>query len=118
MPDARPPITPEQHAAMLAEAQRHQAEFDEWAQGVIAGTIRPEGVELDALRAGTRAGRLRLDEDERRNITADYTARQRVAWSVGYGDGRTRPAMTVAEYDAHRQRIADMIAAGRARAQQ
>lgn len=84
----RPPITPEQNAAMLAEAERHQREFDAWAAGVLAGETRLEGPELDAYHGGVSAGWHQLDDAECRELTGDYTARQRVAWAHGFGVGR------------------------------
>lgn len=84
-------ITPQENAAMLAEAQRRQAEFAEWSAGVQAGKIRLEGVERDAQRVGYWAGRRRLDSDAQKAETRDYTARQRVAYVAGYAEGRARP---------------------------
>lgn len=84
----REPITPEQNAAMLAETTRRQAEFDEWAAGVLAGDTALQGVELDAYHGGVSAGWHQLDDDDCRALTDAYTARQRVAWAHGYGVGR------------------------------
>lgn len=86
------PITPEQNAAMLAEAERHQREFDEWAQGVLSGERPAEGVERDAQRAGFKAGQARVDDATVSRMCRDYTARERVAFAVGFGEGRALPA--------------------------
>lgn len=79
---------------MFEQMKQTQAEFDEWARGVLSGAIRlEEGTpERDARRAGFQAGRSRLDRDACAAATAGYTAHQRVAWSAGYGEGRSMPA--------------------------
>ena len=98
-------ITAAQSAAMLAETRRIQAEFDQWAAGVLDGTVRLTGDELAAYRAGWRAGRLRLEDAAQ----ADFTARQIVAWSKGYGEGRAGSQATPAELDAHEARVAALL---------
>ena len=90
------PITPAEAAAMLAEAERQQAEFNEWAADVLAGNTRLEGAELDAYRAGFRAGRRRLGPDDLADASALYSARERVAYAHGYGRGRALPATDAA----------------------
>ena len=87
------PIGPAEAAAMLAEAERHQAEFTDWAARVLAGKERLEGAYRDAYRAGFSAGRRRASEDDRADATALYSARERVAYSAGYGEGRVLPAI-------------------------
>lgn len=85
--------TPEQDAALVALMEAANAELAEWSAGVRAGTTRLEGVERAAMRAGFWAGRTRADEDARRAQAADYTPRQRIAYAVGYGEGRALPAV-------------------------
>lgn len=83
--------TDEQDAALVAKLRAENAEFAEWVAGVEAGTTRLEGGERDAMRAGFWAGRQRADDKARAAATEGYTARQRVAYAVGYGEGRALP---------------------------
>ena len=86
--------TDEQNAELAAKLARENAELAEWSAGVQAGTIRLEGAERDAMRAGFWDGRKRATEDARQQNTAGYTARERIAYGVGYGEGRAMPAHT------------------------
>lgn len=85
-------LAPDQAAAMLTAAQAAQAAFNAWAADVLAGKARLEGAELDAQRAGFRDGRRRLGDDDRAEATALYSARERIAYTYGYGAGRALPA--------------------------
>ena len=84
----RRPWTPTQDAALLAKLRSEAAEFAAWSAGVQSGNITLEGAEHDAERAGYEAGLLDLDDTTRRTATRPYNARERVAWSIGYGEGR------------------------------
>ena len=83
--------TDEQNAELNARMRQQNAELAEWSAGVQAGTTRLEGAERDAMRAGFWHGRQRLDTDARRAATKGYTPRQRVAYAVGFGEGRAMP---------------------------
>lgn len=80
--------TAEQDAALLAKWRLENAAFAAWSAGVQSGNITLEGDEAAAEQAGFRAGLLDLDENTRTAATRAYNARERVAWSIGYGEGR------------------------------
>ncbi len=80
--------TAEQDAALLAKWRRENAEFAAWSAGVQSGQIRLHGVERDAQRAGYRAGLAGWPSRARTAATEAYSARELVAWAVGYGEGR------------------------------
>lgn len=84
------PRTSEHDAELAAVLREANAEQAAWSAGVQAGTIPLQGVELAAFHGGLSAGYHGLEPSERRELTVDYTARQRVAWAVGYGQGRAR----------------------------
>lgn len=73
---------------MLSKVRLENAEFAAWSAGVQSGTIPLEGPEAVAAWAGFRAGLLDLDDDTRKAATRAYTARERVGWAIGYGEGR------------------------------
>ena len=68
--------------------RREDAEFAAWSAGVQSGSIPLEGAERVAEQAGFRAGLLDLDDNTRRTATSAYSARERVGWAIGYGEGR------------------------------
>jgi len=108
-----PPLTAAESAAMLAEAERRQAEFDEWARRMIGREIRPEGDEQRAAhKSGWKAGRLRLAEADRKRAAAPFLhdAYLAVAWSCGYGEGRAMPKTTPEELAAAEARKAELFA--------
>ena len=84
----RRPWTPAQDAALLAKLRSEDAEFAAWSAGVLSGNITLEGAEHDAERAGYEAGLLDLDDNTRRTAASAYSARERVGWAIGYGNGR------------------------------
>lgn len=92
----RPPLTAAESDAMLAEAQRHQADFDQWVRGVLNGDVRLDGERRTAYQSGWRAGRLRLNDGDRKRAAAAFQsdAYQLVAWCKGYGEGRAAPKTT------------------------
>lgn len=79
---------PGRDPALVAKLRREDAEFAAWSAGVQSGNTALEGPELDAERAGFRAGLLDLDDNTRRTATSAYSARERVGWAIGYGEGR------------------------------
>lgn len=83
----RPPITPEQSAAMLAEAQRRQAEFDAWVAEVLAGGRPFDRDQLTAWARGVLAGANHRPGVRRRSPYLGDAYRL-VAWCAGYGAGR------------------------------
>ncbi len=85
--------TAEQTTALVEKLRRENDEFAEWTARVLAGKERLEGADRDAYRAGFSAGRRRASEDDRADATALYSARERVAYSAGYGEGRALPAI-------------------------
>lgn len=97
-----------QDAALLDKLRRENAEFAEWSAAVQAGNARLEGAERDAYRAGYRAGRERAADEARLATTKDFTARQLVAFGVGFGEGRTQPAAKAGEKRA--RPVADILA--------
>ncbi|MDO5533223.1 MAG: hypothetical protein Q4F65_01040 [Propionibacteriaceae bacterium] len=80
--------TDEQNAELNARLRRENIELAEWSAAVLAGKIRLEGAERDAQRLGFWHGRQRADDDTRKTATQDYTARQRIAYARGVGEGR------------------------------
>lgn len=83
-----PPWTPEQDADLLAKLRREDAEFAAWSAGVQSGNIPLEGAETIAEQAGYKAGLLDHDDNTRTTATIAYNARERVAYAIGYGNGR------------------------------
>lgn len=95
---------------MLAEAERVQAEFNTWTQGVLAGTVRLAGAELAAYRDGWRAGRLRLAAEDRAAVASPFQSpREIVAWGKGYGEGRAGSKATPASLAAHEARVTALL---------
>lgn len=88
-------FTREQGAALAAKLRREDAAFAAWSAGVQSGTMPLEGAEIAAEQAGFQAGLLDHDDNTRRTATWAYGARERVAWAIGYGNGRaTRDGLT------------------------
>lgn len=99
--------------ALWAQVAAKSDEFASWSAGVQDGTIRLGGIELGAYREGFWAGRQRSSPESQAASTEDFTARQRVAYALGYAEGLLLPQ--VAQDARQPSGAADLIREHRSR---
>lgn len=84
----RRPWTRFDDARLIEQTRAANEALAKWSRAVQAGEVVLEGAEADAYRAGWEAARRGDGPAARRMTTRTFTARQRIAWAVGYGQGR------------------------------